>query len=112
MTTADQRQFRRVGCEIPSRLKKVDEAGPNDLKTQILDISEGGVRFRFSRPISSADRFYISLEISHKTTIEANVQLVWTHRVPRSGEYEAGASFIYLSPQDKQLIHDFVTGKL
>ena len=108
----DKRRFRRIGCHIFSWFKnKAEEDAPGSATT-VCDISEGGVRFHSSEPLSSTDEYYLFLEIPGKEAIDAYVKPVWSYREPHSKVYETGACFVHLHPEDQGSIRQLVSSKL
>ena len=109
---SEKRHFRRIGCRIPSWVKNKVEKSPSGSSTTISEISEGGVRFHSSEPLSLNDEYYVSLEIPGQPTIDAYVKPVWSWQGHRRKQYETGARFVNLHPEDRGFIRQLVSSKL
>jgi hypothetical protein len=108
----DKRHSRRIGCRILSWFRTIAEGGFSGYSTTVSDISEGGVRFRSSEPLSPNDNYYLFLEIPGRASIDSYVKPVWSWKSPHSNEYETGASFVKIHPEDQGIIRQLVSSKL
>lgn len=106
---AEQRQHRRIGCRVSSWLKDLDSPF-KAAKVEIQDISEGGVRFISSKPLSLDSEILIQLKVGSKK-IETIVQPAWVSPSLRKG-FQVGARFLTMPPLDKFLVQEYITGKL
>ena len=109
---ADKRQFRRIGCNLMSWFQDKDAKTVSGSTTTVSEISEGGVRFHSSEPLSPNQEYYLYLEIPGKPAIDAYVKPVWSWREARLKCYETGARFVHLHPEDQGYIRQLVSSKL
>lgn len=79
-------------------------------RTITRDISLGGVKIELSKPLPKGKIIDISLNIETARSTEAphlKAEVVWVKQVnPR--KWEAGLKFIYDSPQQKEMIEDYL----
>ena len=108
----EKRQFRRIGSHILSWFKDKSEGSAPGSTTTVSEISEGGVRFHSSEPLSPNEEYYLFLEIPGKAAIDSYVKPVWSWREARSKQYETGATFVRLHPEDQGFIRQLVSSKL
>ena len=108
----EKRRFRRIGCRILSWFKGRTEGSASGSTTTVSEISEGGVRFHTPEPLSPNEEYYLFLEIPGQATIDAFVKPVWSWKEPRSKQYETGAAFVHLHPEDQGFIRQLVVSKL
>ena len=108
----DKRRFRRIGCRIGSWFKNGSDGAPIGSATIVSDISEGGVRFQTTEPLSPENDYYLFLEIPGRATIDSYVRPVWSWKNPHLNHYETGATFVRLHPEDQGAIRNLVASKL
>lgn len=108
----EKRRFRRIGCHIRSWVKNKTQASYSGSSGTISDISEGGVRFQSSEPLSMNDEYYLSLDIPGQITVDTYVKPLWSWRGSRRKQCETGACFVSIHPEDRNLIRQLVTSKL
>ena len=108
----EKRHFRRIGCHIFSWFKNKADTSVAGLTTTVSEISEGGVRFHSSEPLSPSEEYYLFLEIPGRAAIDAYVKPVWSWREPHLKRYETGACFVHLHPEDQGSIRTLVSSKL
>lgn len=109
MMNSDKRQFKRVSCEIPSSFRDLDDPSSAGLiETCVSNISEGGVAFRTNRFIPVKNRLSVQLNVPKHRPITVRLQPAWITENTRFGQYEIGARFIDLSPDDRNLIRSLI----
>lgn len=103
----DTRQFARLKAHYLVKYKKETDnlkASKNRIAS-LRDISGGGVLFRAEDdlPISGTLDLQINFVPARKV-ISALAKVVWTRELKKSANYEVGASFIKIDPEDQKAI--------
>ena len=107
----DKRKHKRTGCQITSTVKEMDTAGrPALTETTVSDISEGGIRFRLNKFVPVQNRLYVTLNVPNRKPIETLAQPAWIREIPAVGQFEIGAKFLTLSPEDHRTIQSLLKG--
>lgn len=110
-TGQELRRYPRVDCEIPCSFRNLDDPQhPTLSETAVMNISEGGVRFRTDRFLALSNRLFFQINIPKHRPIAARIQPAWIAENPTFSAYEVGASFVDLSTEDRTLIHHLVGG--
>ena len=104
----EKRQHERASCEFDSSFRDLDTEDPKPAaETIVHDISEGGLRFRANHFIPVRDKLLFRIHIPSQKTIEVVAQPAWIREIPSLSQYDIGAKFLSLSPEDKELIRQF-----
>jgi c-di-GMP-binding flagellar brake protein YcgR len=107
----ENRQHRRIWCNVPIRYKNVGRTGVIPVGALTADISASGVRFKTGDFISLSDR--LILEISIPTVfgpVKAISRVVWIRKTPSHDQYEIGSQFIDMNKHDKMAVINFING--
>ena len=109
----ENRRFERVDCEIPSSFRNLTRgSGAVLVETNVNNISEGGVAFRSNQFIPMSDHLYFQLNIPKQKPIQVKMQPAWISENSRLGQFDIGARFIDLSPDDLRIIRRLVAPKI
>ena len=106
----NKRKHPRAECLIHSTFNDLDATDRSKYlnQTAVTDISEGGIRFRTSRFIPIRNRLLFHLSPEKKMPFEAVVKPAWINEIPHLGQFEIGAAFLSISPEDKKLIQELL----
>ena len=109
----EKRLRQRVRCEIEGNFKILGSGPVSPLNfTTAQDLSEGGLRFRSNHFFPLHQRFYFHLQIPKAARIETAAELAWIREIPQFHCFEAGARFVELSSEHKNLLHHFIFQQL
>ncbi len=105
----EKRQHPRALCQIDSLYENLDSPrAKNQFETQVVDLSEGGLRFRAGCFIPVQNRLLFLLRLPKLKAIEVVAQPAWIREVPSIGQYEIGAKFLSISDADRGLIRQYI----
>jgi c-di-GMP-binding flagellar brake protein YcgR len=107
----ERRKFPRFSVDLPIEYERIDSFVPAG---RVLDISEGGLLIYFSERLGIGQHLKVKLFFSglgfNLKAIEALVEVVWIEIDPGKelGDYRSGVKFIYISPEDMNLLKNFL----
>ncbi|MBI4313780.1 MAG: PilZ domain-containing protein [Candidatus Omnitrophica bacterium] len=107
--SAERRRHPRLVCHGAGQYR--DLLQPNETYAGCItrDVSAGGVGFRTPRRLESDSRLILQLSIPGLSGIvRAIAQVVWAARQPQGDEYEVGAQFVQISPEDRSSVAEYV----
>ncbi|HNV85938.1 MAG TPA: PilZ domain-containing protein [Candidatus Omnitrophota bacterium] len=106
----ERRQFVRVRCNQPLRYRELGGNPGGFRETFVLDISEGGMRFRTDRFIPVDGKLLLEMNLPpSQQTVKAVAKPAWNKTLTGFHECELGVSFLEIAEQDKTLVRDFVS---
>lgn len=105
-STSERRRFPRIACREVVRYRDLLKPSAALLGGLTKDLSMGGVRFETAECFPCRTRVLVELVLSGRTAapIRTIAQVVWVQKQAHSDQYEAGAQFVEMQPQDRQAL--------
>ena len=104
----ERRRSIRVECELTITFRDLDSQNPAHIENAVIkNISRGGLKIRVTDFVPIQDRLYISIHLPSHRTVEAQVVPALIVELPHVGQYELGARFVEMRPEDEEAIENF-----
>lgn len=104
----ERRDFDRVAASITGRLTMASDSG--DIFV-VENVSEGGVLFRFHKPIPLGSVLHLFLNLPRrKTPIHCKAKVRRVEELLKNKRYEIGASFIQILESERKAMKRFIHG--
>jgi diguanylate cyclase (GGDEF)-like protein len=106
----ETRIFKRVNASIMGRLAVVSDTG--DI-FEVQDISEGGLLFRFDKPISLGTILNLSLNLpGRKTPIRCKAKVRRVEELQKDKQYNIGVQIIQIRESERKSMKRFIKSKI
>lgn len=106
---AERRQFPRVACHAALQYRQVlrpDQAYHGGLSK---DVSAGGLRFEVPQCLPVRSRLLLEFSLPPgRAPMRLIAQVAWVAQRPRAAQYDVGAQFVELTPEDRAAVVRFV----
>lgn len=109
MGIIEQRRYPRLACHAPVQYRDLRRPQASYAGALTHDLSAGGLKFHASEWLPVRHRLLIQLTLPGVATpIRTIAQVIWARKHPHGDQYEVGAQFIGMTPEDLGAVAGYV----